>query len=60
VDRHFPDAPVILKPNRGGKGLGVRLFHTAAALGSYIAGAEYDRRSTAFTCCSNTFARPTG
>src|SRR5229473_7297309 len=25
-------APVILKPNRGGKGLGVRLFHTAEAL----------------------------
>ncbi len=33
---------MILKPNRGGKGLGVRLFHTAAALGSYIAGAEYE------------------
>src|SRR5690348_9545025 len=24
--RHFPAGPVILKPNRGGKGLGVRLF----------------------------------
>ena len=42
ADRHFPGAPVILKPNRGGKGLGVRLFHTAEALGSYLAGAEYE------------------
>ena len=42
ADRYFPGAPVILKPNRGGKGLGVRLFHTAEALGSYIAGAEYE------------------
>ena len=42
ADRHFPGAPVILKPNRGGKGLGVRLFHTAEALRSYIAGAEYE------------------
>src|ERR1051325_3418016 len=25
---HFAGQPVILKPNRGGKGLGVRLFHT--------------------------------
>ena len=38
---HFADAPVILKPNRGGKGLGVRLFHTAEALTAYVAGAEY-------------------
>lgn len=42
ADRHFPGAPVILKPNRGGKGLGVRLFHTAEALRSYIVGAEYE------------------
>jgi hypothetical protein len=34
--------PVILKPNRGGKGLGVRLFHTAEALASYVAGADYE------------------
>jgi hypothetical protein len=33
--------PVILKPNRGGKGLGVRLFHTATALADYIASPEY-------------------
>jgi hypothetical protein len=35
-------APVILKPNRGGKGLGVRLFHTAEALAAYAAGGEYE------------------
>src|SRR6267142_5017771 len=27
--RRFAEDPFILKPNRGGKGLGVRLFHTA-------------------------------
>src|ERR1700683_1947700 len=42
ADRHFPGAPVILKPNRGGKGLGVRLFHTAEALSAYIAGPDYE------------------
>jgi hypothetical protein len=34
--------PVILKPNRGGKGLGVRLFHIADALAGYVAGADYE------------------
>jgi hypothetical protein len=42
ADRHFAGEPVILKPNRGGKGLGVRLFHTTEALAAYVAGAEYD------------------
>ena len=40
--RHFDGGPVILKPNRGGKGLGVRLFHTADALASYADGTEYE------------------
>jgi hypothetical protein len=40
--QHFGGGPVILKPNRGGKGLGVRLFHTQAALADHLAGAEYD------------------
>jgi hypothetical protein len=40
--RHFTDEPVILKPNRGGKGLGVRLFHTDAALAQYVASAGYE------------------
>ncbi|HEX5320069.1 MAG TPA: alpha-L-glutamate ligase [Stellaceae bacterium] len=42
ADRHFPGSPVILKPNRGGKGLGVRLFHTTEALGEYLAGPDYE------------------
>lgn len=42
ADRHFPGAPVILKPNRGGKGLGVQLFHTPAALAAYAASPEYE------------------
>jgi hypothetical protein len=42
ADRHFAGNPVILKPNRGGKGLGVRLFHTAEALAGYVASAEYE------------------
>jgi hypothetical protein len=40
--RHFAGEPVILKPNRGGKGLGVRLFHTDAALAQYIGSADYE------------------
>jgi hypothetical protein len=40
--RHFDGGPVILKPNRGGKGLGVRLFHTAEALAGYIGSADYE------------------
>ena len=34
--------PVILKPNRGGKGLGVRLFHTPEALADYVASPGYE------------------
>jgi len=39
---HFAGGPVILKPNRGGKGLAVRLFHTAEALASYLDSADYE------------------
>ena len=39
---HFAGGPLILKPNRGGKGLGVRLFHTAEALAKYLDGADYE------------------
>ncbi len=42
ADRHFAGEPVILKPNRGGKGLGVRLFHSAEALAFYVAGPDYE------------------
>ncbi len=34
--------PVIFKHNRGGKGLGVRLFHSPAALDEYLASGEYE------------------
>jgi hypothetical protein len=40
--RHFGGGPVILKPNRGGKGLGVRLFQTATALGAYVGSEGYE------------------
>jgi hypothetical protein len=40
--RHFDGGPVILKPNRGGKGLGVRLFNTAKALAGYLDSADYE------------------
>jgi len=40
--QRFAEGPFILKPNRGGKGLGVRLFHTADALTGYLDGADYE------------------
>lgn len=39
---HFAGDPVILKPNRGGKGLGVRLFHTGEALAEHLASTDYE------------------
>ena len=39
---HFPGQPLILKPNRGGKGLGVRLFHTIEGLAEYTASDAYE------------------
>jgi hypothetical protein len=41
AQRFFPGQPVILKPNRGGKGLGVQLFHTTEGLREHVAGATY-------------------
>src|SRR3954469_12633725 len=40
--QHFPAGPVIVKPNRGGKGLGVRLFETADSLQAYLDGPDYE------------------
>jgi len=40
--QYFAGDSLILKPNRGGKGLGVRLFHTTEALTAYVEGAEYE------------------
>jgi hypothetical protein len=39
--RHFGDGPFILKPNRGGKGLGVRLFNSPGALGDHLDSPDY-------------------
>ena len=40
--RAFAPAPVILKPNRGGKGDGVQLFLTTEALTDFIRGGDYE------------------
>jgi hypothetical protein len=40
--QRFGGGPFILKPNRGGKGLGVRLFHSADALADYLGGSDYE------------------
>jgi len=40
--QHFAAGPFILKPNRGGKGLGVRLVYTVDALGDYVDGLDYE------------------
>lgn len=40
--QHFPAGPVLLKPNRGGKGLGVRLFQSADSLEAYLNGPDYE------------------
>jgi biotin carboxylase len=40
--RHFPDQPVILKPNRGGKGLGVQLFMSTESLAAHVSGDTYE------------------
>ena len=41
---HFAGGPVILKPNRGGKGLGVRLFPGPDALGAHLRALPEDER----------------
>ena len=38
----FPDGPVILKPNRGGKGHGVQLYRSIPALRSYVESDAYE------------------
>ncbi|HEY6432731.1 MAG TPA: hypothetical protein VIZ17_12190 [Acetobacteraceae bacterium] len=57
AEQHFSGGPVILKPNRGGKGLGVQLFRDAAALAVYVDGPSTNRLSTDYSFCRNTFAR---
>ena len=38
----FGEGPVILKPNRGGKGLGVQLFQTVDGLAEHLASPAYE------------------
>ncbi|MDX6750461.1 alpha-L-glutamate ligase [Geminicoccaceae bacterium 1502E] len=40
--RAFGEGPVILKPNRGGKGLGVQLFQSADALADHVMSESYE------------------
>src|SRR6202040_311551 len=40
--QRFGGGPFIVKPNRGGKGLGVRLFHSPGALPDYLDGPDYE------------------
>jgi hypothetical protein len=40
--QRFGAEPFILKPNRGGKGLGVRLFHSPDALADYLESPDYE------------------
>src|ERR1700719_4126168 len=42
ANRRFGGGPFIVKPNRGGKGLGVRLFHSPGALADYLDGPDYE------------------
>jgi glutathione synthase/RimK-type ligase-like ATP-grasp enzyme len=42
AERFFRNSPVILKPNRGGKGLGVRLFQTIQSLANYVGSDGYE------------------
>src|SRR6266481_1743661 len=49
--QRFGGGPFILKPNRGGKGLGVRLFNTLDALGDYLDSPGYDPPADGFDLC---------
>ena len=40
--KNFAELPFILKPNRGGKGLGVQLFHSIDAMKTYLQSDQYE------------------
>ena len=40
--QRFGGDPFIVKPNRGGKGLGVRLFHSSGALADHLGSPDYE------------------
>jgi biotin carboxylase len=60
ADRHFAGEPVILKPNRGGKGLGVRLFRTTEGLADHVAGADYEAPVDGLHLLQQYIAAPDG
>ena len=52
------EGPVILKHNRGGKGLGVRLFRARDALARYVQGAEFEAPVDGITLVQQYIAPP--
>lgn len=50
--------PVILKHNRGGKGLGVRLFHSLAALDEHLASDAFEPSVDGITLAQRYIAAP--
>jgi len=42
AERYFSGQPVILKPNRGGRGVGVQLFRTIESLATYVNSDDYE------------------
>lgn len=52
------EGPVILKHNRGGKGLGVRLFRDRGALARYVQSAEFEAPIDGITLVQQYIAAP--
>jgi len=50
--------PLVLKHNRGGKGLGVRLFYSDAALGEYLESAEFEEPIDGITLAQHYIRAP--
>ena len=50
--------PLVLKHNRGGKGLGVRLFYSDAALGEYLGSAEFEEPIDGITLAQRYIKAP--
>jgi len=52
------DGPMIVKPNRGGKGLGVRLISNRTVLASYLDGPEFEPSIDGVTLVQEYIAAP--
>lgn len=50
--------PLVLKHNRGGKGLGVRLFYSDAALAEYLSSAEFEEPIDGITLAQRYIRAP--